>query len=65
MVGLRGKVRAGVERLTRVIEKHTHRPSTPPGQCGRRVHVDGIYIGAFFAIHLDADEVFIEKIRCR
>ena len=59
---VRRKVRARVERLSRIgREPQTHRPPTTTGHRLQGLHVDGVDVGALFAIELDADVALVHQ----
>ena len=47
------------------VGEDAHRPAAVPGERDGRVHVDGVDVGALFAVDLDADEVVVEELRDR
>ena len=57
------EIRPRVERATFVIEEDAHRPSPVPGERGGGIHIDRVDIRSLFAIHLDTDEMLVER-RC-
>ena len=42
-------------------QEHRHRPSALAGHGLHRVHVDGVDVGSFFAVDLDADEPLVHQ----
>ncbi len=46
-------------------QEHAHRPPARPGDRLHRLHVDGVDVGAFLAVDLDADEGVVEHRRGR
>jgi hypothetical protein len=59
---LLGKVRAGEERLTFRREEGRQGPATLSGHGLDGIHVDRVQIGTLLAVHLDRDEVPVEKV---
>src|SRR5439155_7249156 len=53
------------ERLLVRGEEYGHRPPARPRQELHGPHVDLIHVGPLFAIHLDRDEFFVQKLRDR
>ena len=56
----RREVGAAEERRALGREPDAHRPSAGPGERLHRAHVDGVDVGALFAIDLDADVVTVQ-----
>ena len=63
--GLVGVVGAGEERLPVRRQHDRHRPAAVAGHRGRGGHVDGVDVGPFLAVDLDADEVLVQVRRGR
>ena len=59
----RWEVGSGVEGLPVRGEENAHRPTALPGQCLGGLHVDGIDIGTFLAVHLDRHEMIVDHGR--
>ncbi len=56
------EVRTEVEGLGVRREEHRHRPAAVPGGRLHRLHVHGVDVRAFLAVHLDADEVRVHVV---
>ena len=59
--GVRGEVGAAEERLTVGGHEHRHRPAAVTRHGLGRLHVDGVDVRAFFAVHLDVDEPAVHQ----
>jgi len=55
------EVGAGVEGFQVGGEEDGHGPSAGAGHGDGGLHVDGVEVGAFFAVHFDVDEVFVHE----
>ncbi len=57
----RREVGASIERHTVGRQEQGHGPATAAGHGLHRVHVDRVQVGAFFAVHLDVDEMAVHQ----
>jgi hypothetical protein len=60
---LRRIIGSAIEGLPFGREPHRHRPAAATRGGLHEGHVNAVYIGAFFAIHFDGDEIAIQQIR--
>jgi hypothetical protein len=58
---VRRKIGAAEKRLQIRREKDIHRPAAAAGRGLHERHVNFVHVRAFLAVHLDADEMFVEK----
>ena len=61
MARVRRKISAAEKRFPFGREENAHRPAAAAGRGLHERHVNFVHVGAFLAVHLDADEMFVEK----
>ena len=59
---VRRKISAAEKRLQIRREKNIHRPAAAAGRGLHERHVNFVHVRPLLAVHLDADEMFVEKI---
>ncbi len=64
LAAARGEVGAAVERLSRWGQEDGHWPAALTGHCDHGVHVNGVQVWTFLAVHFDADEVLVQDAGC-